>query len=144
MADTDETPIPASSPAPRPFNPSRWWIVGAIIAVLTLLVGAVGVTTAIIDDDDDDCVVQVDDSIIDDHDDDCVVHVDDSIIVRDRAARLAVAAVGGGTVTEIELDVENGVLVYQVEVQDDTNPSLEHDVVLDARTGKILTRQLDS
>jgi len=56
-------------------------------------------------------------------------------ITYERAKEIALAKVGGGTVKEIELDYEHGVLVYEVEIKYN---DAEYDVDIDAATGEIV------
>jgi uncharacterized membrane protein YkoI len=115
-----ETPTATSPPDRR-----KWWIAAAVALVAVLLVAAVATTALVVDDDDDsDTVLVVDDG---------------DVISRDRAERLALEAVGGGTVTELQLDDEDGRVVYEVEVSDPSRPGADVDVVIDARIGDVLT-----
>ena len=52
-----------------------------------------------------------------------------------RAMEIAIERVGGGMVTELKLDRERGVLVYDVEIRHEMR---EHDVRIDANTGEII------
>ncbi|WP_260286262.1 PepSY domain-containing protein [Peribacillus aracenensis] len=57
----------------------------------------------------------------------------------DQAEKIALEAVDG-QVTDMELDSENGTLVYELEIKQGQK---EYDVVVDATTGKVLKNQLD-
>ena len=52
-----------------------------------------------------------------------------------RAMEIAIERTGGGMVTELKLDRERGVLVYEIEVKYDMR---EYDVRIDANTGEII------
>jgi len=58
----------------------------------------------------------------------------------ERAKEIALATVGGGTVKEIELDRENGRLVYEVEVKYNGR---EYEIDIDAITGEIVKYKID-
>ena len=58
----------------------------------------------------------------------------------ERAKEIAIAKVGGGTVKEIELDRENGRLVYEVEVKYNGR---EYEIDIDAATGEIVKYKVD-
>lgn len=58
----------------------------------------------------------------------------------ERAKEIALAKVGGGTVTEIELDRKNGQLVYEVEVKYN---GMEYEIDVNAATGEILKYKID-
>ncbi|SIR28311.1 Uncharacterized membrane protein YkoI [Peribacillus simplex] len=60
-------------------------------------------------------------------------------ISSDQAEKIALKAVDG-QVTDAELDLENGTLVYELEINQGQK---EYDVVVDATTGKVLKNQLD-
>ena len=58
-----------------------------------------------------------------------------------RAADIAVAYVGSGTVDDIDRDRYRGRVVYEVEVMADDGR--EHEVVVDANDGKVLRAKID-
>lgn len=58
----------------------------------------------------------------------------------ERAKEIALAKVGGGTVKEIELDRENGRLVYDAEVKYN---GMEYEIEIDAATGEIFKYKID-
>ncbi|MGY3312092.1 putative membrane protein YkoI [Peribacillus simplex] len=60
-------------------------------------------------------------------------------ISMDQAEKSALKEVEG-QVTDAELDSENGILVYELEINQGQK---EYDVVIDATTGKVLKNQLD-
>ena len=60
-----------------------------------------------------------------------------ALITADQAREAALAAYPGATVTEVELDNENGCLVYSVELNEDM------DVMVDAGNGTILGIETD-
>lgn len=140
--DTSDPARPAASRSDRP----GWWILAAGAAVVILVIGAVGVTAALVDDDDDD-----DDDFVSrqptfasepydltDSDDQALLAA--AAITPERASTIAVNAVGGGAVTDLDIDSEGGVLVYEIEVHDPTaSPIAEKDVVLDAETGDVIS-----
>lgn len=53
----------------------------------------------------------------------------------EEAEKLALKEVANGTITDVELDMENGLLVYEIEVE---KKWLEYDLVIDANTGDVL------
>ncbi|GAA1380917.1 PepSY domain-containing protein [Peribacillus frigoritolerans] len=65
--------------------------------------------------------------------------VENAKVSRDQAEKIALKAVDG-QVTDMELDSENGTLVYELEIKQELK---EYDVVVDATTGKVLKNQLD-
>jgi len=58
----------------------------------------------------------------------------------EKAKEIALAKVGGGTVKEIELDHENGRLVYEAEVKYDGR---EYEIDIDATSGEIVKYKID-
>lgn len=64
----------------------------------------------------------------------------DAAITYEKAKEIALAKVGGGTVTEIELDYEKGQFVYEIEVK---HNRVEHELVIDAETGEIVKYKTD-
>lgn len=58
-----------------------------------------------------------------------------------KAADIALARVPGGTITEIELDREQGREVYEVEVR--ATDGREHDLVIDASDGSVISETID-
>lgn len=134
--NTDEVPE-VTNARPSRWSRVRWIALAAVVAVLLVAGTAVG-TAAIVDDSDGDAESDEHVSLVEDEH---ISLVEEDVIARTEAERLAVAAAGGGTVTEVQLDEENGALVYEVEIQDAADPAVDHDVVLDARTGRILERE---
>ncbi|MFY0783600.1 PepSY domain-containing protein [Peribacillus simplex] len=65
--------------------------------------------------------------------------VETAKISMDQAEKIALKEVDG-QVTDAELDSENGILVYELEI---SQGQKEYDVVIDATTGKVLKNQLD-
>ncbi|MGG0845830.1 PepSY domain-containing protein [Peribacillus simplex] len=65
--------------------------------------------------------------------------VETAKISMDQAEKIALKEVDG-QVTDAELDSENGILVYELEI---SRGQKEYDVVVDAITGKVLKNQLD-
>jgi uncharacterized membrane protein YkoI len=61
-------------------------------------------------------------------------------ISRSEAERIALGAVGGGRVRETELETEEGVLVWEVEV---IARGIEHDLYIDSRTGDVVRHRTD-
>lgn len=61
-------------------------------------------------------------------------------ITYEKAKEIALAYVGGGTVREMELDYEHGILVYEVEIKYN---GIEYDVDVDAATGEIVKYKSD-
>lgn len=68
-------------------------------------------------------------------------HAQDGLISIAEAERIALEHVPGGTIEEIERDRERGVIVYEVEVR--APNGVEHELVIDARTGRILRAEID-
>lgn len=134
--NTDEVPEVTNDRQSR-WSRVRWIALAAVVAVL-LVAGTAVATAAIVDDSDEDTDSDEHVSLVEDEH---VSLVEEDVIARTEAERLAVAAAGGGTVTEVQLDEENGALVYEVEIQDAADPLVDHDVVLDASTGRILERE---
>ncbi|MFB7639462.1 PepSY domain-containing protein [Peribacillus butanolivorans] len=65
--------------------------------------------------------------------------VETAKISMDQAEKIALKKVDG-QITDVELDSENGILVYELEINQGQK---EYDVVVDATTGKVLTTELD-
>src|SRR5687768_7659558 len=65
-------------------------------------------------------------------------------ITPEQAARIALAAVPGSRkkVLETELEVENGFLVYCVDIKV-AGQKAEHEVLVDPANGKVLSKQLE-
>ncbi|MDO4997524.1 MAG: PepSY domain-containing protein [Neisseria sp.] len=63
-----------------------------------------------------------------------------SFISHDAAAKAAVAAVGGGRVKEVDFENKGSRAVFEVEILGNSG---EWDVIVDAKTGKILSRTQD-
>jgi uncharacterized membrane protein YkoI len=126
---TPEHPDAEDSTPPRPRTKRVLWIVGAAAAAFALVLGTVGITAAVLDDDSDDDGLEA-----------RALIADEDLISPQQATALAVAAVGGGTATDVDLDDEAGRFVYEIEVHHGTSetPS-ESDVVIDARTGEVLS-----
>ncbi len=59
----------------------------------------------------------------------------------EKAARIALERVPGGVVEEIERDIELGKVVYEVDVRGPDGR--EHDIVIDASNGKVLSDRID-
>ncbi|ADC50303.1 MULTISPECIES: PepSY domain-containing protein [Alkalihalophilus] len=65
----------------------------------------------------------------------------DSIkITKEQAVKTALNHVGGGTIDEVELDREDGILVYEIEIEQDGQ---EVEVDVDAATGEIVSVDWD-
>jgi uncharacterized membrane protein YkoI len=60
-------------------------------------------------------------------------------VSRSEAERIALTTAGGGRVREIELESEEGALVWKVEV---IARGVRHDVYIDARSGKVVRHQV--
>ncbi|MES1040356.1 MULTISPECIES: PepSY domain-containing protein [Peribacillus] len=75
----------------------------------------------------------------DDDEEDTQQAVENAKVSSDQAEKIALKAVDG-QVTDMELDSENGTLVYELEIKQGQK---EYDVVVDATTGKVLKNQLD-
>ncbi|MBK5485279.1 PepSY domain-containing protein [Peribacillus sp. TH16] len=65
--------------------------------------------------------------------------VETAKISMDQAEKIALKKVDG-QITDVELDSENGILVYELEINQGQK---EYDVVVDATTGKVLKTELD-
>lgn len=63
-----------------------------------------------------------------------------SYIGAEKAKQIALSKVGGGTVTKVELDKDDDVSVYEVEV---IKGKHEYELEIDAKTGKILEVDMD-
>lgn len=63
------------------------------------------------------------------------------LISMDEARRVALAHVPGSTVESIELDVEQGREVYEVELRAENG--VEHDVIIDAHDGRVIRSAID-
>lgn len=57
-----------------------------------------------------------------------------------KAKQIALAEVGGGTVVKIEFDMDDGIPVYEVDI---LYGDYEYEVVIHARTGKVLEVDMD-
>lgn len=75
----------------------------------------------------------------DDDDEDTQQAVENVKVSSDQAEKIALKAVDG-QVKDMELDSENGTLVYELEI---IQGQKEYDVVVDATTGKVLKNQLE-
>ena len=62
-------------------------------------------------------------------------------IARERAERIALELVPDATVESVERDEEDGVDVYEVELV--TDDGVEHEVTIDAQTGRVLRVEVD-
>lgn len=69
----------------------------------------------------------------DDDDDD--TRYSEAKVSLEEAEKIALKEVANGTITDVELDMENGLLVYEMEVEKNW---LEYDLVIDANTGDVL------
>lgn len=58
----------------------------------------------------------------------------------EKAESIAIAAVGGGVVTDIDFDLEFGRAYYEIEV---VHNHVEHDLKIDANTGKVVKQKVD-
>ncbi len=58
----------------------------------------------------------------------------------EKAKAAAIKAVGGGTVTDVDFDLERGRSIYEVEV---LHNNTEYDVKIDANTGEVLRKKVD-
>ncbi|WEG17591.1 PepSY domain-containing protein [Alkalihalophilus pseudofirmus] len=61
-------------------------------------------------------------------------------ITKEQAVETALNHVGGGTIDEVELDREDGILVYEIEIEQDGQ---EVDVDVDAATGEVVSVDWD-
>lgn len=68
------------------------------------------------------------------------VYSAEATVTYEKAKQIALAKVGGGTVKEIELDYENGILIYEVEIKYN---SVEYEVDVDASTGEVVKYNSD-
>jgi uncharacterized membrane protein YkoI len=66
--------------------------------------------------------------------------VETAKISSDQAEKIALKKVDG-QITDVELDSENGILVYEFEINQGKK---EYDVVVDATTGEVLKNELDN
>lgn len=66
---------------------------------------------------------------------------DTTYIGVEKAKQIALKETGGGHVTKVSFDMDNGVPVYEVEVIKDV---YEYDIEIHAKTGKILDFEMDS
>jgi uncharacterized membrane protein YkoI len=118
---------------PRPFWRRSWLVVGCVTGALVL--GAAAAGAGIIDDDTGSEAVEQESEASED-----VANAPADAISQERAGQLAVEAAGGGTVTDLDLDEDGGVVVYEVEVQRTPgDESSEAEVLVDARTGDIVS-----
>ncbi|MDO5058709.1 MAG: PepSY domain-containing protein [Neisseria sp.] len=62
------------------------------------------------------------------------------LITHEQAAKAALASVGGGHIEEVDFEYERGKALIEVEILKDGD---EWDVVVDAKTGKVLSKRLD-
>lgn len=62
-------------------------------------------------------------------------------ITMEQAAQIAVDHVPGSFVESIEREYERGVLVYEVEVR--APDGVEHEVIIDANTGRVIRVEID-
>ncbi|MFB5282936.1 PepSY domain-containing protein [Peribacillus sp. Hz7] len=69
------------------------------------------------------------------YDDDHYASYPTAKISLEEAEKIALKEVANGTITDVELDMENGLLVYEIEVE---KKWLEYDLVIDANTGDVL------
>lgn len=58
----------------------------------------------------------------------------------DEAEAIAVSAVGGGVVTDIDFELKRGRAYYEVEV---VHNNTEYDLKIDANTGKVISKKID-
>lgn len=58
------------------------------------------------------------------------------------AAQAVLTAVTGGTITELNLDSEQGTTVWEADVVDDSN--IKHSVQVDAASGNVISNTTDS
>lgn len=68
------------------------------------------------------------------------IHTSNSPISSEQAARIALQAVGSGTIEDIELDEDDGKLIYEVEIETTYG---EAEVEIDAYSGKVLEVEYD-
>lgn len=61
-------------------------------------------------------------------------------ISHEQAKTIAISAVGGGVVTDIDFDLEFGRSYYEVEV---THNHTEYDLKIDANTGEVVHKKID-
>ena len=62
-------------------------------------------------------------------------------ITLEKAERIALDRVPGGTITEIEIDRHNGRKVFEVDVR--ASDGREHELVIDASDGRVLSEDID-
>lgn len=58
----------------------------------------------------------------------------------DKAQAIAISAVGGGVVTDIDFELKLGRAYYEVEV---VHNNTEYDLKIDANTGKVISKKID-
>lgn len=61
-------------------------------------------------------------------------------VTADQARETALQAVPGATVTDVDLEEEDGFLVYEVDLRDGTT---EYDLIVDAGSGAVLCTERD-
>lgn len=115
-----------SSVIRRAFASLRWIIVGA--AVIGATVAGLALATSTVGHKDHTVAVNLSDT-------DWVLLAGPQIS-RQQAIDEAVKAVPGGAVDSAEIDTERGVSVWEVELT--TPDGIEHEVTIDANTGKVL------
>lgn len=87
------------------------------------------------DDNDDD-----DDDDQDDDDDDKEELVKERNIIGEARAKSIALSLANGSITDFELDEDDGRLIYKVEIK---AKGLEHEIEIDAHTGKVLEHEID-
>ncbi|HET6583793.1 MAG TPA: PepSY domain-containing protein [Nannocystaceae bacterium] len=65
----------------------------------------------------------------------------ETTITLEKAERIALARVPGGTITEIEIERHAGRKVYEIEVR--ATDGREHDLVIDASDGRVISEDID-
>jgi len=132
----DASTAASTDPVPsRSFRRRSWLVVGSVTAALVL--GGAVAGAGIIDDDKGNESVEQDDGSEGTED---VRNAPAGAISPDRAGELAAEAAGGGTVTDLDLDEADGVVVYEVEVQRTPgDESSEAEVLVDAQSGDIVS-----
>ena len=66
--------------------------------------------------------------------------VADSYISSDKAAQRAKNAVGGGKIEEIEFKYDDGIAIFEVDIE---KKDKDFEVIIDARTGEVLRIKRD-
>lgn len=87
------------------------------------------------DDNDDD-----DDDDQDDDDDDKEELVKERNIIGEARAKSIALSLANGSITDFELDEDDGRLIYKIEIK---AKGLEHEIEIDAHTGKVLEHEID-